>query len=97
MAKYIDADAARDALYDADAITFRGLQVFDSQPAADVVEVVHGEWLGERGGFTCSICGCEAPEDGGYWASPYCPYCGAKMDGVKDVRSNLQRNATRQF
>lgn len=48
---------------------------------ADNVQIVrHGKWLGTRGDYVCSICGSEAPEDGGYWDSPYCPMCGAKMD-----------------
>jgi hypothetical protein len=60
-------------------------------PTADVVEVRHGEW-GDTGiedldliysGYKCSECGeivCGT-------AFPYCPYCGAKMDGkeVKDA------------
>jgi hypothetical protein len=52
-------------------------------PAADVVEVRHGEW--EGGMFTdevyykeqCSICGEWSYDCGG----SYCPYCGSKMDG----------------
>ena len=48
------------------------------------LESKYGHWLGERGGYTCSVCGCEAPEDGGYWASPFCPCCGAKMDEKND-------------
>lgn len=48
-------------------------------PAADVATVRHGEWLGERGEYECSVCGNEAPDDN-YWPSPYCPCCGAKMD-----------------
>lgn len=53
--------------------------IASSIPAADVVEVKHGEWLGERGEYECSVCGNEAPDDN-YWPSPYCPCCGAKMD-----------------
>ena len=55
-------------------------------PAADVVEVVHGEWLdnGDRDSngvpkpfaISCSICGSSA---GASWMK-YCPNCGAKMD-----------------
>lgn len=56
------------------------LDAIHTFPAADVAPVRHGRWLGERGGYTCNVCGCEGPEDGGYWASPFCPNCGAKMD-----------------
>lgn len=59
-------------------------------PAADVVEVVHGEWLGwGKGGMplyenygTCSVC----HEDAEICTEHrnYCPNCGAKMDGGKE-------------
>jgi hypothetical protein len=54
-------------------------------PAADVVEVRHGEWettetlLGRC--CICSVCGsCPTME------YRYCPYCGAKMDGKEAKR-----------
>ena len=56
-------------------------------PVADVVEVKHGEWLGEAGGFECSVCEAEAPDDN-FWPSPYCPCCGAKMD-LKEGAANV--------
>ena len=57
-------------------------------PTADVVEVKHGEW---RQGvpYVCSICGKPAPDEKNTseryscWTSPYCPHCGAKMDGER--------------
>lgn len=48
-------------------------------PAADVVEVRYGEWI--YGDFDiphCSECGYEKMPN---MISPYCPNCGAKMDG----------------
>ena len=49
-------------------------------PAADVVEVVHGEWLGTEVAYAwkCSACG-------GIMSlrANYCCYCGAKMDGER--------------
>ena len=56
-------------------------------PAADVVPVVHGEWIvnpKREYDYICSVCGGDAPED--RWRNnailtPYCPNCGAKMDG----------------
>lgn len=46
-------------------------------PTADVEEVKHEEWI-ERGiySFKCSACG-EVEK----YESPYCRWCGAKMDG----------------
>ena len=53
----------------------------DKEPAADVVPVVHGEWIERALRPTCSLCGfggslIDVP------ISPfkYCPNCGAKMD-----------------
>ena len=40
MAEYIEREALRDALYDADAITMQGVKILNQFPAADVVEVV---------------------------------------------------------
>ena len=57
-------------------------------PTADVAEVKHGSWTFARSGrkVVCSCCEMPAPFDKkvGYhtlWSSPYCPNCGAKMDG----------------
>ena len=51
------------------------------QPTADVEEVKHGEWLYSRvhNILHCSECG-EIPD---CFEPPYCPNCGAKMDGGK--------------
>ena len=58
-------------------------------PAADVVEVRHGEWIEHiepdwledyvEVFYNCSECGSS------HWsiAPPYCPNCGAKMDGIR--------------
>lgn len=48
-------------------------------PAADVQEVRHGHWVyGEFAIPHCSECGKEImPND----ISPFCPNCGARMDG----------------
>ena len=62
------------------------IQNIKDMPAADVAEVVHGEWKNHR----CNACGDVNPtitEDFyGYYISNqlnYCPNCGAKMDGGK--------------
>lgn len=61
-------------------------------PAADVAEVVHGEWLRSDDDWNslttiqCSICGeewCfETDDDVSLLNYKYCPNCGAKMDGA---------------
>jgi hypothetical protein len=64
-------------------------------PAADVVEVVHGEWIpieadGYADGYPvwdlweCSECREEHRGDEDT-LTPYCPNCGAKMDGKGDT------------
>lgn len=63
-------------------------------PAADVAEVVHGEWLRSDDDWNslttiqCSICGeewCfETDDDVSLLNYKYCPNCGAKMDGAAE-------------
>ena len=75
MAEYIDKEALRDALYDADAITMNGVKIFNQFSSSDVEPVKHGRWkrcgknLGE-----CSECGEVV-----VIKSNYCPNCGADM------------------
>lgn len=67
-------------------------------PAADVVEVRNGEWKLEHetyGKMRCSACGKECLTERKpdpyedyqmtefYVTSPFCPNCGAKMDGER--------------
>ena len=63
------------------------------QPAADVVEVVQGQWEGEGDGYAdgeivldvwhCSQCGycIDDGTDNPKYLPKHCPNCGAKMDG----------------
>lgn len=69
---------------------FEALYRLRLAPAADVVEVVHGEWIQNphcKRMFYCSE--CDRPvEDGSYNPNPsehfpYC-HCGARMDGGKN-------------
>lgn len=65
-------------------------------PAADVAEVVHGQWQGEGDGYAdgalvydvwvCSNCGhyIDDGTDDPECLPNYCPSCGAKMDGGFD-------------
>ena len=55
-------------------------------PAADVAPVRHGRWKCNK---PCPVCGGDRFEglDADIWADwepPYCPNCGAKMDGGAD-------------
>lgn len=59
----------------------------ENEPSADVVEVVHGEWEkrtfiifdSEKVGYRCSECNTTWDTQ-----TPYCPNCGAKMDGERE-------------
>ena len=42
--RLIDADAVRDALYDADAITMKGVAIINQFPTIEAKPVVHGRW-----------------------------------------------------
>ena len=59
--------------------------VLSHTPTVDAVEVVHGRWVM---GFSacCSVCNGYAltDEDNDPWITPYCPNCGAKMDGDRN-------------
>lgn len=93
MAEYIDHEAAIDAITDLagkaptrsayDAI-WKSARALRKIPAADVVPVVHGRW--DTGRFNletgnyeeqCTQCRNFSTE----YDKPYCPNCGAKMDG----------------
>ena len=59
------------------------LDYIDSEPAADVAPVRHGRWECNK---PCPVCGGDRFDglDADIWADwepPYCPNCGAKMDG----------------
>ena len=92
---YIERDALIDALYEADAITMKGVAIINQFPAADVAPVVHGEWLNFNGDFStaeCDKCGelyevspeekpCEDFFSAFKKFYKFCPTCGCKMDG----------------
>ncbi len=84
MARYIDADKI--PFYEMLINGANGMQIalksdIDKIPTADVRPERYGEWV-ERSdggeGYVCDNC------NGGYTLydeTPYCPNCGAKMDG----------------
>lgn len=67
------------ALYKASDI----LTIIRDVSTTDVGPVRYGEWLHKNGEMYCSVCGDEALMDEIYYQSPYCPHCGAKMNGGK--------------
>lgn len=95
--RLIDANAVRDALYDADAITMNGVAIINWFPTVDAVEVVHGYWIDSYNtdnmgriiehGIDCSVCESVFKDDSREvvkrWKERFkvCPFCGAKMDG----------------
>ena len=81
--EYIERDAAVTFLENMAASRYL-IQCFEDKerfPAADVAPVVYGEWIHKNGEMYCSVCGGEALMDEVYYKSPYCPDCGARMDG----------------
>jgi rubrerythrin len=80
MARYIDAEVLKRKLIDEKhffpAIVARAIE---DTPTADVEEVKHGEWEDRDGKTWCSLCG----QSNKQYKPPYCPHCGAKMDGGK--------------
>lgn len=72
-----------------DGCTANVVGVLLHMPAADVVEVRHGEWIPVEGDviWKCSICDAEISTSWDYENEDmfkYCPCCGAKMDGGKE-------------
>lgn len=65
-----------------DAI-MRVRSMVDSASTADVAQVVHGRWIHDINNlYGCSEC-MERETMSPKKLKPYCPYCGAKMDGGK--------------
>ena len=93
MARYIDADAVKKMVADimSDCKVTHKHRALNRNlkqiPTADVVEVKHGEWVGEPSRFNpcwneyyCSVCKARFTINPRY---EYCPRCGTKMDGGK--------------
>ena len=92
MSKFPSAELLRASKMGAEG----ALNEIDDVPTADVAEVKHGEWMVKdynNPAFSmgykvyCSCCGYQENK-GPAWniewgVHPYCPNCGAKMDGGK--------------
>lgn len=92
MAEYIEREAVEkfieDGLNNQDVAKRFGHDAIEIMaevhymPAADVAPVVHGVWvcvnkIDPISGYRCSKCRRRV----GFDLTPYCPNCGAKMDG----------------
>ena len=76
MAKYFERDAVIDLItrrYENPEIC---TQEINSIPAADVAPLVHARWIKGSSNPYCSKCFVECRDE-----TPFCPNCGAMMDG----------------
>ena len=99
MPRYIDADNIKlkgISVFDQNLEILISLsdvrKALQMTPTADVREVRHGRWISnELGGYKwayyCSECGWV---DGHPFNDrhKYCPHCGAKMDGEREIDTN---------
>ncbi|MBR3238970.1 MAG: hypothetical protein IKF99_11090 [Oscillospiraceae bacterium] len=92
MARYISVETTIDDLHTVDPqyqkVVDWCIRVIEAQPAADVAPVRRGEWIDMADFAQCSVCsGTRLKEvqtvyGKAIWIkTPYCPGCGAKMDG----------------
>lgn len=92
MAEYIEREAAIRVVNGQSSLTMTRSSLIDEiskLPAADVAPVVHGRWAVRFDGpykrrrCYCSHCGKHNGVGGiaQNQEKPYCPNCGAKMDG----------------
>lgn len=98
MADYIERQAVEkfieDGLNNPDrskAFGFDAVEILEEvhyMPAADVAPVVHGRWkqdyFFDEPVTRCSACGVGFAKGHKAERFPYCPNCGAKMDGDGD-------------
>lgn len=84
MAEYIDKSEIYRRYFNGGCGVVRmHVSDIDVIPAADVSPVVHGRWIPKDYMIPhseCSVCKSEVRTDDYGDASPYCPWCGAKMD-----------------
>lgn len=93
MAEYIEKGNAINAVFEAFADGRSAYVALEAIPAADVVPVRHGEWIGypeclkyenaySDDHIICSVCtACFSIIDNCTETFNYCPNCGARMDG----------------
>lgn len=86
MDEYIEREEAMHIAFKSPFFSDALMEEMNAIPAADVAPVRHGRW---ECGKPCPVCGGDRFEglDADIWADwkpPYCPNCGAKMDGGND-------------
>ena len=84
MNEYIEKQALRDKLYEADAITLKGVKIINQFPPADVRPVVRGRWVPFTSEAAGDIWYCSACDIGFAHHMDFCPHCGADMRGTQD-------------
>ena len=105
MSRFIDADRIdwrliipTNATIAEENMIYQARKLVASQPTADVVEVVHGEWKTiPEDIIACSRCGMSAPKIMGgclmnrhleQIKTNYCPNCGVDMRGGTNEQSD---------
>lgn len=58
------------------------LDLVKKVPSVVTDSVVHSFWFNASGWLLCDNCG---GRNTGWKPTPFCPYCGAKMDALKDA------------
>ena len=96
--EYISREAALMKLMQ-DGCSAKNLQSISDMPAADVAEVVHGQWYMlddcANAGLYCSACGRRVHHEGFAYKklkSKYCPHCGARMDRGGTAHDESERD-----
>ena len=96
MSKYIDVDALSIGKANRDVFNVpeyadgfnSAIDMIMNEPAADVAPVIHAFWRSDAIVIDdnttyyligCSVCGRSNDEK-----TPYCPHCGARMEGVSE-------------
>lgn len=66
------------------------IEIVENTPTIEAEPVVHGEWIMRGGKRYCSACqqrACVTRDMDDFWytvGTPFCPNCGAKVDGGSD-------------
>ena len=93
--RLIDADALVEKAYwhgehpdvgnpFADGVEAVDMSDIKNAPTIEAEPVRHGRWRDySMDSYTCSNCKYTVPKDDYGYKYPYCPHCGAKMDGDK--------------
>ena len=93
MAEYIDREALNMEILELTVVDPTVAQYADAvllclkdAPATDVAPVVHGRWvnINREIEHMCKCSACDYRVSGFWRRTPYCPNCGARMDGEGD-------------